>query len=56
MTAFVPDADLPDGPGGALLWDVGFLLSGVVFLVSGYLVVRTDGAASPPSHGGCRND
>ncbi|TYL37402.1 DUF2243 domain-containing protein [Natronococcus pandeyae] len=42
----------PDGPGGALVWDVGFLLSGVVFLVGGYVVVRTDEAVAPSSHGG----
>ncbi|WP_255171065.1 DUF2243 domain-containing protein [Natrononativus amylolyticus] len=37
----------PEGPGGALVWDVGFLLSGVLFLVGGYAVVRSDDAAKP---------
>ncbi|WP_126664596.1 DUF2243 domain-containing protein [Haloterrigena salifodinae] len=33
----------PAGPGSVLLWDVGFLLSGVVFVVGGYAVIRLDG-------------
>lgn len=37
----------PAGPGPVILWDVGFLLWGALFLVGGYLVIRTDGAATP---------
>ncbi|WP_306060789.1 DUF2243 domain-containing protein [Natronococcus wangiae] len=33
----------PEGPGSVLLWDVVFLLSGVVFIVGGYAVIRLDG-------------
>ncbi|AFO58380.1 hypothetical protein NJ7G_3159 [Natrinema sp. J7-2] len=36
----------PAGPGSILLWDAGFLLWGVLFL-GGYLVIRTDSAATP---------
>ncbi|WP_323174672.1 DUF2243 domain-containing protein [Natrialba sp. PRR66] len=32
----------PAGPGSVLLWDVGFLLSGVVFIVGGYALIRLD--------------
>ncbi|WP_254767224.1 DUF2243 domain-containing protein [Salinilacihabitans rarus] len=37
----------PAGPGSVFLWDVGFLLSGVAFLLGGYAVVRSDDAAAP---------
>jgi len=29
-----------DGPGGVLLWDVGFLVWGLLFVVGGYALVR----------------
>ncbi|ELZ00216.1 DUF2243 domain-containing protein [Natrialba aegyptia] len=32
----------PAGPGSVLLWDAGFLLSGVVFIVGGYALIRLD--------------
>ncbi|SFC09076.1 Uncharacterized membrane protein [Halobiforma haloterrestris] len=32
----------PDGPGGVFLWDVGFLLSGALFIAGGYAVIRLD--------------
>jgi len=31
----------PDGPGSVLLWDLGFLLWGVLFVVGGYALVRS---------------
>ncbi|WP_226005895.1 DUF2243 domain-containing protein [Natrinema salinisoli] len=37
----------PAGPGPLLLWDALFLLWGALFLGGGYLVIRTDSAASP---------
>jgi len=37
----------PAGPGPIVLWDVAFLLWGTVFLVGGYLTIRTDSAATP---------
>ncbi|SEW00804.1 DUF2243 domain-containing protein [Natrinema salifodinae] len=37
----------PAGPGPLLLWDLAFLLWGALFLIGGYLVIRTDGAARP---------
>lgn len=37
----------PDGPGSVLLWDVTFLVWGVLFLAAGYAIVRRDGAISP---------
>ncbi|WP_246998306.1 DUF2243 domain-containing protein [Halosolutus gelatinilyticus] len=37
----------PAGPGSVLLWDVAFLLSGVLFLLGGYAVVRTGEAVRP---------
>ncbi|MFC6764724.1 DUF2243 domain-containing protein [Natrinema soli] len=33
----------PEGPGSVLLWDVSFLLLGVLFIVGGYAVIRLDG-------------
>ncbi|MFC4541368.1 DUF2243 domain-containing protein [Halosolutus amylolyticus] len=39
----------PAGPGSVLLWDVAFLLSGVVFVLGGYAVIRGDEAATPAS-------
>ena len=36
----------PDGPGGVLLWDIGFLLWGVLFVVGGYALVRGGDARS----------
>jgi len=35
----------PDGPGGILLWDIGFLIWGASFIVGGYAISR--GALSP---------
>lgn len=32
----------PEGPGSVLVWDVGFLLSGVLFIAGGYAVIRLD--------------
>ena len=37
----------PEGPGGVLLWDVAFLVWGLLFLVGGYAIVRSADAASP---------
>ena len=37
----------PDGPGSVLLWDLAFLGWGLLFLVGGYAIVRSDGAATP---------
>lgn len=37
----------PDGPGPVLLWDVAFLVWGVLFIVVGYAIVRSDDALSP---------
>ncbi|ELY70630.1 DUF2243 domain-containing protein [Natrinema versiforme] len=37
----------PAGPGPIILWDGAFLLWGALFLVGGYLVIRTDSAATP---------
>ncbi|WP_254523407.1 DUF2243 domain-containing protein [Natrinema caseinilyticum] len=37
----------PAGPGPVLLWDLVFLCWGVLFLLGGYLVIRTDSAATP---------
>ncbi|RZH68498.1 DUF2243 domain-containing protein [Natrinema altunense] len=37
----------PAGPGPIVLWDALFLLWGALFLGSGYLVIRTDSAATP---------
>lgn len=37
----------PDGPGSVLLWDVAFLVWGLLFVAGGYAIVRTDDAASP---------
>ncbi|MCU4925032.1 DUF2243 domain-containing protein [Halobacteria archaeon AArc-dxtr1] len=31
----------PDGPGPTLLWDVAFLIWGLLFLLGGYAIVRT---------------
>lgn len=39
----------PAGPGSVLLWDVAFLVSGVVFILGGYAVVRSDEAVTPGS-------
>lgn len=41
----------PDGPGPVLLWDIGFLVWGVLFIVGGYAIVRRDGALSPLCEG-----
>jgi uncharacterized membrane protein len=38
----------PDGPGPVLLWDVAFLLWGVLFIGGGYVTVRGDDALSLP--------
>ncbi|MDS0474454.1 DUF2243 domain-containing protein [Natrinema sp. 1APR25-10V2] len=37
----------PAGPGPIVLWDAVFLLWGALFLGGGYLVIRTDSAATP---------
>lgn len=37
----------PDGPGPVLLWDVAFLVWGVLFTVGGYALVRRDDSISP---------
>lgn len=37
----------PDGPGPVLLWDGAFLVWGVLFIVVGYAIVRSDDALSP---------
>ncbi|WP_247728783.1 DUF2243 domain-containing protein [Halovivax limisalsi] len=37
----------PAGPGPAIAWDVGFLLSGVLLLAGGYAIVRGDASAKP---------
>ncbi|MFC6769630.1 DUF2243 domain-containing protein [Natrinema soli] len=37
----------PAGPGPVILWDAAFLLWGTLFIVGGYLVIRTDSAAAP---------
>ncbi|WP_254763719.1 DUF2243 domain-containing protein [Natrinema marinum] len=37
----------PAGPGPTVLWDAVFLLWGALFLVGGYLLIRTDSAATP---------
>ncbi|WP_123535022.1 DUF2243 domain-containing protein [Halosimplex salinum] len=34
----------PDGPGPVLLWDLGFLAWGALFVVAGYVLVRRDSA------------
>lgn len=39
----------PDGPGSVLLWDLAFLLWGLLFVVGGYGLVRSDDATTPPS-------
>lgn len=39
----------PDGPGGALVWDVAFLLSGVILVVGGYAIIRSDDTVTPIS-------
>ncbi|WP_252698705.1 DUF2243 domain-containing protein [Natronosalvus vescus] len=39
----------PDGPGGAPLWDVAFLLFGVALLVAGYGLARSADASTPDS-------
>lgn len=37
----------PAGPGPPIVWDLLFLLSGLVLLVGGYAVVRSDGTVRP---------
>ncbi len=37
----------PDGPGPVVLWDVAFLVWGLLFLAGGYAIVRGDPAVSP---------
>jgi uncharacterized membrane protein len=39
----------PAGPGPTLLWDVAFLVWGVLFVVGGYALIRSDDGASPTS-------
>ena len=39
----------PAGPGPVLLWDVAFLLSGLLFVVVGYTVVRGDDSLTDAS-------
>lgn len=41
----------PGGPGGTLVWDVGFLAWGLLFISGGYAVVRGDDALSRRSDG-----
>lgn len=36
----------PAGPGPVILWDVGFLVWGLLFVVGGYAIVRGDESAS----------
>lgn len=42
----------PDGPGPVVLWDVAFLVWGLLFIAGGYAIVRGDPAVSPPSERG----
>ena len=42
----------PDGPGGVLVWDAGFLAWGVLFVVVGYAIVRGADTVSPTPTGG----
>ena len=42
----------PDGPGGVLLWDVGFLAWGVLFIVVGYALAQSDDADDPATRSG----
>lgn len=37
----------PAGPGPILLWDVGFLVWGFLFIVGGYAIIRDDDTVSP---------
>lgn len=37
----------PAGPGSVLLWDVAFLVWGLLFIAGGYAIVRGDDAVSP---------
>lgn len=37
----------PAGPGSVLVWDLAFLLWGLLFLVGGYGLVRSDAAVAP---------
>ena len=49
----------PAGPGPTLLWDVAFLVWGVLFILGGYAIVRTDDAVSPDTQrapGGIRGE
>ena len=39
----------PAGPGPVLLWDVAFLSWGLLFVVGGYAIVRSDERVLPPS-------
>lgn len=39
----------PAGPGSVLLWDVAFLVWGILFVGGGYAIVRGDDAASAPA-------
>lgn len=39
----------PAGPGPVVLWDVAFLLFGLLLVAGGYAVVRGDAAVSPTS-------
>ncbi|QLD87558.1 DUF2243 domain-containing protein [Natronomonas salina] len=41
----------PAGPGSVLIWDVAFLVWGLLFLVGGYGIVRRDEAVAAPSRG-----
>ncbi|ELY61006.1 DUF2243 domain-containing protein [Natronococcus jeotgali] len=41
----------PAGPGSVLLWDVGFLLWGVLFVAGGYAVIRLDERSIAGSRG-----
>ncbi|APX95780.1 DUF2243 domain-containing protein [Natronorubrum daqingense] len=47
----------PDGPGPVLLWDLAFLLWGLVFLAVGYRLVQTDTTTVPaPQNRAIRDD
>jgi uncharacterized membrane protein len=37
----------PAGPGPVILWDLAFLVWGMLFIAGGYAIVRTDDASSP---------
>jgi uncharacterized membrane protein len=41
----------PDGPGGVTVWNVAFLVSGLVLLGGGYAVARSADASSAASRG-----